>query len=113
MLLTSTLKAQTMNTIAKAHKEMMLMGMVLTLIGSACAATAAMGVINAFHGDTIRALTSLLLPVFLGYWAFVSKRDQGSIDTMVPVYACVWLMGLPLGLAVHMGRTLLMASGLS
>lgn len=101
-----------MNTIAKARKEMMLMGMTLALIGSACAATAAMGIINALQGDTIRALTSLLLPAFLAYWAFISKRDQGSVETMVPIYASVWLMGLPLGLAVHVSRAL-MSSGIA
>jgi hypothetical protein len=89
-----------MQAVRSVQRDVMMMGIVLVTLASACAVVGAMGVANCLSGNTLRAAISLLIPAFLGYWAW-QARDNLRTEPLIPIFSLVWLAGLPIGLVVH------------
>lgn len=73
--------------------------MCLTLVAMAAGAAlvGGLGVVNYLNGYALRAAASLLLPAFLGYWAWQARDNLGA-EPLIPIFGVAWLAGLPIGL---------------
>lgn len=82
------------------QQDVVMMGLVLASMAACSALVGGLGIVNYLNGYTLKAAAALLLPVFLGYWAW-HVRDNLWSEPLLVVFAIAWLGGLPMGLVVH------------
>lgn len=95
-----------MQTVRSAQHNVMMISLALVAMAGACALVGGLGVVNYLNGNTLRTAISLLVPAFLGYWAW-QVRDNLRSEPLIPIFGLAWLAGLPVGLAAHCLRQLI------
>lgn len=95
-----------MQAARSVQRDVMMMGIMLVTLTSACALVSGLGVVNYLNGNTLRAAISLLMPAFLGYWAWQIRDNLGS-EPLIPIFCLAWLAGLPIGLTAYWLRQLI------
>ena len=93
-------------TIRSAQNDALTMGLLLGAMAACSAAIGGLGLINYLNGEMLKAMASLVLPVYLGYWAWQARGNLGS-EPLIAVFTLAWLCGLPIGLVVHSLRQML------
>lgn len=83
-----------------AQHDAAMMGLVLVAMAAVATSIAGLGVVNYLNGCTLRAVASLVVPAFLGYWAW-QVRDNLGAEPLIPIFGAAWLAGLPIGLIAH------------
>lgn len=78
-----------------------MMSLVLATMAGFSAMIGGLGIVNYMNGATINALVSLVVPVYLGYWAWAA-RDNLHSEPLIPIFAFAWVCGVPIGLVVHL-----------
>ena len=78
-----------------------MMGLVLATMAGFSALIGGLGIINYMNGATINALVSLVVPMYLGYWAWVA-RDNLPSEPLIPIFAFAWVCGAPIGVLVYL-----------
>ncbi len=82
-----------------------LLALTLVALASMSTLVAGVGIVNYLNGNMLRAVASLVVPAFLGYWAWQARDNLGS-EPLIPIFGVAWLAGLPVGWAAHAVRQL-------
>lgn len=86
-----------MQTAARtAQRHATAMGLTLVAMAAGAALVGGLGVVNYLNGYALRAAASLVLPIFLGYWAWQARDNLGA-EPLIPIFSAAWLTGLPIG----------------
>ncbi|MNL94778.1 hypothetical protein D3C81_45700 [compost metagenome] len=86
--------------IRQTQHDAMLMGLILAVMTAGCALVGGLGIVNYLNGHTLKAVSSLVLPAYIAFWAW-QARDRVGDEPMVPVFLVALLCGVPLGLVAH------------
>ena len=95
-----------MYTVQSDQRDVTMMVVVFAAMTAACAMIGGLGITNYLNGNPLRASSSLLVPVYLGYWAW-QVRDNLRGEPLIPILSLAWLAGLPIGLAPYWFRQLM------
>lgn len=87
-----------MNVSAQSVRgQAMMVSLALVAMVAGAVLIGSFGILNYLNGYTLRAASSLMLPAYIGYWAW-QIRDNLGAEPLIPIFGAAWLSGLPIGL---------------
>jgi hypothetical protein len=86
--------------IRQTQHDALLLGLILAVMAAGSVLIGGLGIVNYLNGQTLRAVSSLVLPAYLAFWGW-QARDRVRDEPLIPVFLIAWLCGLPLGLVAH------------
>lgn len=84
----------------KAQQDAMLMALILMTMVACSSLIGGLGIVNYLNGETLKAISSLVVPAYMGYWAWQARDDLRN-EPLIPIFTLAWLCGLPIGLIAH------------
>ena len=82
------------------QQKFQMFGLLLIALACSAALLGGLGAIHYMNGSMLQSGATLVMPAYLGYWAW-QARDNLRSEPLIPIFAGAWLCGLPLGLLVH------------
>jgi hypothetical protein len=86
--------------VRQTQRDAMLMGLILTVMTAGSALIGGLGIVNYLNGQTLKAVSALVVPAYMAYWAW-QVRDRVRDEPLISVSLLAWMCGVPLGLIAH------------